>query len=356
MRYHSLLVLFTIHYLLFTLHSSLLTAAEIRFRSEPVSCTGTLVLLQDVAEVSGADADTLRQTVLFAAPASGERRIVGKVELRNLLTQLGINGVDHKITVGESVTLLGGASQGEAAKSLTPHASRVTPELIETLEKQIAEALVVYLDHCAADDLPWNVTVQLSQDQAYALATGGRIDDISGGVSPLTGRQRFDIRMSKPVVVGVEALVELPLRAVVVKRSLPRGYIIGPSDVELRSVDKVRGEDYFVDVSAVVGMETTTAVREFAVLNQSMLRKPILIRKGDIVTVRSMNNGIIVRVNGKALDDGVKGANILVERIDDDAKSTRHRRGPQEPAPTFTARVADAGVVEVYAAARRIER
>ena len=346
-----------LHYpflLLFLIISTFASAAEIRFHGEPVSCTGTLVLLQDVAEVNGVDAETLRQTVLFAAPASGERRVVGRVELRALLSQLGINSIKHKITEPDSLTLLGGntsphvsVSQGEAAK-------RMTSALIETLEKQIAEALVVYLDRCAADNLPWNVTVKLTQEQAYGLATGGQIVEITGGSSPLTGQQHFDIRMSKPSVVSVDAVVELPQRAVVVRRSLPKGYIISASDVELRSVEKFRSEDYFVDLSAVIGMETTGVVREFSVLNQSMLRKPILVRKGDIVTVRSMNNGIIVRVNGKALDDGVKGATILVERIDDDAKPNRNRRS-QDPVPTFTARVADAGVVEVYATVRRIE-
>ena len=352
MRYHSLLVLLTIHYSLLTINYPL-SAADIRFRSEPILCTGTLVLLEDAAEVSGADAETLRQTVLFTAPASGERRIVDQVELRNLLAQLGISGTGHRISAVDSLTLLGtsqakfSASQGEAAK-------RLTPALIETLEKQLAEALTVYLDRCAADNLPWNVTVKLTQEQAYSLATGGQIVEITGGSSPLTGQQRFDIRMSKPSVVSVEAVVELPQRAVVVKRSLPKGYIISASDVELRIVERFRSEDYFVDLSAVIGMETTGVVREFSVLNQSMIRKPILVRKGDIVTVRSMNNGIIVRVNGKALDDGVKGATILVERIDDDTKPNRNRRN-QDPVPTFTAKVADAGVVEVYAAVRRID-
>ena len=346
------------YYLLFAilLVSVFASAAEIRFHGEPVSCTGTLVLLQDVAEVSGTDAEELRQTVLFSAPANGERRVVEKVELRNLLSQVGISSVEHRISVVDSITLIGGGelskfsdSQGEAAK-------RMTPTLIETLEKQIAEALIVYLDRCVkGDNLPWNVTVKLTQEQAYALATGGRIDDISGGSHPLIGNQRFEIHMSKPIVVSVDAVVTLPQMAVVVKRSLPKGYIVSESDVLLRPVEKMRGEDYFVDLSAVIGMETTTTVREFSVLNQSMLRKPILVRKGDIVTVRSMNNGIVVRVNGKALDDGVKDGNILVERIDDDAKSNRTRRN-QEPVPTFTARVVDAGTVEVYAAVRRIDR
>jgi len=353
MRYHSLLILFAIHYSLFTIHYSLLTAAEIRFHSEPVSCTGTLVLLQDVAEVSGTGAEELRQTALFAAPANGERRVVGKVELRNLLSQVGISSVEHRISVADSITLIGGEALSQAGASQGEATKRMTPALIETLEKQIAEALIVYLDRCVSGNLPWNVAVKLTQEQAYALATGGQIVDISGGSNPLTGQQRFDIRMSKSVVVAVDAVVELPQRAVVVKRSLPKGYIISESDVELRCVDKIRGEDYFVDVSAVIGMETTGTVREFSVLNQSMLRKPILVRKGDIVTVRSMNNGIVVRVNGRALEDGVKGNSILVERIDEDAKTNRSRRS-QEPMPTFTARVVDAGTVEIYAAARRI--
>ncbi len=362
-----LCTLFVIHCSLFTVRCSL-SAAEIRFMSEPVSCDG-LVLLQDVAEVSGNDVDieTIRQTVLFAAPAPGERRVLGKVDIRNLLSRLGLGGGKHSLSGAETLTVLGSSeSQSETVK--TPRVSEITPELINTLEKQVAEALTVYLDRCLTTDpqqpshLPWNVSLKLSNEQAYALATGGRIDDISGGSNPLTGPQRFDIRMSrtdfrtgKPVVVSVDADVVLPQQAVVVKRSLPKGYIIGESDVELRRVESLKNDGFFIDRSAVVGMETTTSVREFSTLDSNMLKQPTLVKKGDIVTVRSMNNGIVVRVYGKALDDGVKGGNILVERIDEDApKAGRSRRGPQEALPTFTARVADAGTVDVYAAARRV--
>ncbi len=343
-------------------------AAEIKFKDEPVRCTKTLVLLGDVAEIVAqqeVNVDQLRQTILCKAPMIGEQRTFSAVELRTLLSQVGVDSTKHSLSGKGSLTLIGAESSATPGTASCKDA--VSSQLIKTLENQLSEALAVHLNRTvtknmdAQRELPWSIALKLNRDQAYALATGGRIDDIEGGEAPFTGIQGFrivmknvDVNTGHKIVVAVDADVSVEQRIVVVKRTLPKGYIIGESDVELRKVEKFRGDDFLIDLSDAIGMETTAVVREFSVLESAKIKHPTLVRRGDIVTVRSMMNGIIVRLNGKALDDGVKGSTILIESLVENDTKNRTRRNAKEPAPTFSARVTEPGTVEVYASTTKI--
>jgi hypothetical protein len=85
-------------------------------------------------------------------------------------------------------------------------------------------------------------------------------------------------------------------------------------------------------------------VREFTTLPQSSLRQPFWVRKGEIVTVRAVKGGLVVRTEAIALQDGVEGDTISVEKIDFNAP----RRGPREAPVTYLARVCAPKMVEVF--------
>ncbi|MDR0871471.1 MAG: flagellar basal body P-ring formation chaperone FlgA [Planctomycetaceae bacterium] len=375
-----------------------LLAAEIRLKSEPVQCTQTLIALGDVATVVGntAEVEELRQTVLCVAPQDSETRVFTKNELRSLLSQLGISSSKHQITGAEQITLTAvnptknsfiqelprqsrskpspivtanysyKKEQDDSQRFVVPAAVRSVNPLrkdnlpapfMNTLETQIAGAINVFLSSNSETKTTYKITVHLTQEQARLLVTSGQIEDITElnereTALPASTR-KFTLQMQKrsgsgePVYANVEAEVTVLYQAAVLKRSLPKGALISESDVMLKQVDNVKGE-VFTGISALTGQETTGSLREGSVITTGMVKKPTWVHKGDIITVRVQNNGIFVRTEGTALQDGTDGGTVSVETIPYKNPSVRGRQAKQEPA-TFLAKVCAPKTVEVFA-------
>ncbi|GHT26063.1 hypothetical protein FACS18942_02740 [Planctomycetales bacterium] len=370
---------------LITLLTLQVSAAEIRLKNAPVSCSGNFVLLEDVADIipnrNGENIEQLRQTILFPAPRSGEQRVITPIELRNLFAHIGIKSIEHqfsgamKTVVGNNVPVqnplirqasylkpanaeLNGVISGNAANAVNSN-TMVSPKLIQTLEKQLAEAINVYLDSIMQEENSKNkvrkITVKLDAEQSHRLATGGKIVEITGGQAPFLGKQKFEIQMSRAdsmtqrnVSVNAEADITEIQKIICASRSLPKGHIINESDLTLTALENNINVDGFTKTSEILGMETTSQIREKSVLSQSVLKRPAWVKKGDVVSVRSINNGIIVKTNGIAQEDGAENDTVQVSILDTAAlKNNRQNKKNEQPA--FTARVSQPKTVEVYA-------
>lgn len=380
-------------------------AAELRLHSQPVVCPGTLVLLQDIARIvpeSGENVGRIGKTVLLTAPMQGEQRTLKTIELRNILSRLGLPSSQYRLTGATEITLVGPAAGSDRSTNsiqqcggtvssrsvpVNPMSSHVpsnhaiqqtsysvarpiqavstqktaldtTPRLVETLQNQLADALAVYLNHTDGFDKTskrsWKIKVKLDQDQARALATGGQIEEIFGGVAPYVGVQNFNIQMQRVEpstgygrVVSIEAHVSVQHRVVAVRRTLPRGYIITENDLTIIDVDKLPGNEFFIDPTDVVGMETISTIRERNVLQPKSLKRPLLVRKGEGVTVHSKSGGIVVRVNGISQDDGSLGDTVVIARPEPTSKNRRTKTSAAQQ--TYLARVCGPQTVEVHA-------
>ncbi|MCL2006317.1 MAG: flagellar basal body P-ring formation chaperone FlgA [Planctomycetaceae bacterium] len=369
-----------------------LYAAEIRLKSTPIQCTEPLVTLADIADVlpmgdanrTREDLEPLRKLVLFPAPTDGQTRTLDQWEVRSMLSQLGINTLHHFVSGVDKVTIHGLAPNGIMPTSTAPsiadpvgpnaqfviQANYLTPagtnsvkpldvrsamptsampskvsdaEFADRLTEQVADALSVYLNFTNRIERSWEIALTLSPEQVNLFATSGQIAEITGGFAPFTGYQQFSIRMQTGVTISVEAVITLPTEIVVARRTLPRGYIINASDVMLQRADRVRGENFVVDINSVIGKETVKAVRELSPLSQSDVRQPLWVRKGEIVTVRAVNGGITVHTEATAMQDGVEGDTISVAKLDLTAK-----RGKREEPVTYLVRVCAPKTVEVF--------
>ena|GEM_PF-1649404 len=369
-------------------------AAEIRLKSSPIFAD-SLVLLSDIADIlptGNEDVGQLGQWVLFPAPAEGTERTLEQWEVRSMLSQLGVNMLHHFVSGASKIQIIGASgfvglnpagttpagiglldslgpnaqfvvqanylaptpnagNESQNTEALRQHSSQLQTTISDAmaleiggqLESQIADALNVYLNYTNQIDRSWDISLKLTPDQIRAFATSGQIADIAGGHLPFTGQQQFTIRMQNGFSVPVNAVVALSTEIVVVRRALPRGYIIRESDVMLQKADKIRGEDFIVDSRSVVGMETVKAVREFTPLKQSDIRQPLWVRKGEIVTVKAVNGGITVRTEATAMQDGVAGDTITVAKID-----LTQKRGRKEETVSYLARVCAPKTVEVF--------
>ncbi len=96
-------------------------------------------------------------------------------------------------------------------------------------------------------------------------------------------------------------------------RPLNRGDIILESDLE--SIEIKGGgahRIYITDNDALIGMSVKRAIRAGVPMRAADITKPIIIAKGDMITMAFEAPGIILTTRGKSLDDGVQGATVRV--------------------------------------------
>lgn len=105
--------------------------------------------------------------------------------------------------------------------------------------------------------------------------------------------------------IQVSALLQRQVHALVVQQTLRRGEPILPGQVVLAPVvlDQPRSAP-LVDAELVVGQVVSTLLRPGAVLYPEHLQAPLLVRRGDLVTVRCQVGGLMIRTVARAMEDG----------------------------------------------------
>ena len=311
-------------------------AAEIQLRSE-CHVRGSVVTLGDVAEISGGDARevaTLAAIELFPAPSTGQR-FVRVREIQDLLLMRGVDLVPHRFSGMAQTTILTGDT-GADTRVLAPAA-------VKKAERQASDAIAAYLRQRATAEA-WRVAVTLDQRQARLVSAAGGSITVRGGTAPWVGLQHFEFSLYSPdgsVTIPLDATVALPETVVVTTRTIGRGAMIGPADVELQRVEAGQQGEPFHSLDEVIGKEAGQAIGTGLVLDHNVVRSPLVIHRGDVVTVFARTSGIRVKTVARARDEGSLGDLISVESL-------------QDRKPYFV-RVCGVQEVEVYARPMRSE-
>jgi flagella basal body P-ring formation protein FlgA len=219
--------------------------------------------------------------------------------------------------------------------------------VIGSPQQAAAEAILAHLQQATGEEpgaeQAWHVEMQLTAQQRKQLASTQGAIVATGGASPWVGSQSFELACETAegaVRIPVTAQVSLPSSVVTVTRSVPKGAVLRAADVVLVAQDaktSARNEEAFHAIGEVLGKEAMRPIAPGQVLDNSNLRRPVLIRRGEVVTVYARAAGIEVRTTGRALDDGSEGDLVGIESID----------GPQKR--QFDAKVCGPQTVEVWA-------
>ncbi|HRX78971.1 MAG: flagellar basal body P-ring formation protein FlgA [Planctomycetaceae bacterium] len=142
----------------------------------------------------------------------------------------------------------------------------------------------------------------------------------------------------KVVTVGLQVPAsETADMVVVTRRTLNRGDIIRDADVELQPRDpKNQSFQVATERHAVVGMELLYPIREGQTIILNQLRKPLMVKRGELIRVRARAAGVQVTTTAKAMEDGAMGDIIIVQSLENREQYATHVTGTQQ--------------VEVYAA------
>jgi len=99
-------------------------------------------------------------------------------------------------------------------------------------------------------------------------------------------------------------------------RPLARHTVLGPDDIrtERRDIGTL-GPGVVTDPARAVGKELRTTLRPGAVLFESLLKNPQLVKRGDMVTILARSAGLRITVPGMALGAGAMGDLIRVKNM-----------------------------------------
>jgi flagella basal body P-ring formation protein FlgA len=306
---------------------------------ERVAVTGSVVRLGDIAEVTSSAAGVagggqdaalvaeLASVPLMPAPVAGSTKFLTIVQVRDLLAA---NGVDLR-----GVTIRGAAHVAvvpqPASTTISPPGRRSPqPPSREVAAQQATQAIVAYLRQQTGHDL-WNVTVSPDDNLLDACWQLGSDLPVAGGQAPWTGRQRFAATLpgaEKPMLIF--AAVERVEMVAFALRAIERGDFVRATDVALQPYTQAVPTNASRSLDAIVGKEAVQGIRAGSMVMTNQVRAPVLVRRGERVSVCAKAAGVIVRTYATAQQEGSLGDLIAVQPLDSKEKYSARVSGVRE--------------------------
>jgi flagella basal body P-ring formation protein FlgA len=120
----------------------------------------------------------------------------------------------------------------------------------------------------------------------------------------------------KPWSLYVQASVRSFGKVLVTARPLGRGEVVQAGDIVLKRQELGRlRSGYLTDPAQAVGKRLVRSVNAGTVLSAGLLRAPLMVHRGDRVTIIANTGGLQVRMAGTALEDGAQGQMIRVRNL-----------------------------------------
>jgi flagella basal body P-ring formation protein FlgA len=115
--------------------------------------------------------------------------------------------------------------------------------------------------------------------------------------------------VSVPVRIGILGDV------LVAARALGRGHPLTPEDVRIERRDVTGPQDPLRELADIEGRITVRPIAQGESMLPSLLERPPLVRRGDIVLVTAEGRGLRVTAQGEAKQDGKSGDVIRVRNL-----------------------------------------
>lgn len=272
---------------------------------------GDAVRLGDVAELTGDAAQGLADTIVatFAGDATELRLSLATV--RDVLDERGVNWglMSLKGYAACRVSRLIEAREPtlERAAAAAPNPeTEVRLDTALTLRGQI-EALLAQMAGVPREDLRFTFSDRdAEQLAASALHHRFEIEPMSTSVLgrvPVRVRRYTGGQVAETFTVTVD--VARRALALVATRTISRDEPFTAGSVQVREVylDDDRGEP-LADASLIVGQQAAAVLREGGVIYPEHVRSPVLVKRGELITVRCLSGNLVVRTVGRAAQDG----------------------------------------------------
>jgi flagella basal body P-ring formation protein FlgA len=324
-------------------------AIDVKLRERVVPRT-SVVRLGDVADVAAADRQKARRLAavpLMPAPAPDTQRFLQQREIADMLAAGGVDlaeirfdGAPQVGIAGRSVASLplpsgGGlrvAGNASVAKRNAIMAGASAPAATVRLNESQSNALKALVGRMIGEQVKsksgkaaiGEIACDFNDRQLAQLAMATSAPVCAGGSAPWTGRQNFVFSFDTPAgpasVQVTAEIAEPPFPAIVATRPVARGGVITAADVELRMVEataRTAGTRPVADsVERIIGQEARQPLKAGEVVFADQVKSPLLVKRGDLISVGSQGGGVRVRTSARALQDGANGELIQVEALE----------------------------------------
>lgn len=268
-----------------------------------VHVEGPSITLGQLADISGDDAqqvNNLRQLKLGSAPSPGGSMVLTKEILGMRLASAGSNleGIVWQIPDSVTVTTNSQVISGQALinKAVVTIQERVGQKgdiRIAPLGS-VQDIIVPAGDVVLTSELPYGIHYNSPTATTITVSVNGQV------VSKIN--LRLDVKLYQQVAVAAN--------------QIGLGEIITADKLRYEQMDTGRlGLGYFSDMNKVAGLIARRSLPPGMVVTESMVNKPILIKRGSTVIILARIGDMEVTAAGQAMQDGNEGQLIRVRNI-----------------------------------------
>ena len=316
-------------------------AAADRIQLRPRADTeGPQVYLGDIADLEGRHAEALVELVVAQFKPKTTRMTISLAALRKRLRAKQINVA--------TISLVGFA-KCQVVRHLPPPApivaettAPIVANSIDDLHVDGPTTLREHFDHWLPQHLQLpseEIVIELSTKEIKSLAVSAQRDRFEFQLHGQARLGKLAITINRfsgqELVerIHVRPMVKRQRMAVVVKDRIKAGEPYTSDNVELRQVqmDRDRGQPVEA-IDQVIGMMARSTVKPGAMLFEKDLRKPYLVRKGQLITARCIAGNLMVKTVGRAEADGALDDIVMV-------RNEQASRGRKDPKATYFIRV-----------------
>lgn len=297
------------------------------------------VRLTDVADLEGPDATALADIAVATLNQGQNETDLSLDAVRQALNQqnvhwgrVSLRGYDHCRVSRVSLEAIPVDPQSASLPPMTNPMDEVDLDSAITLRDKVVQVIEQFagvgrgeLQIRFADTDAQTLGLSLWQDryefEPLSSSPLGRV--------PIAVRRYRDNRLTD--TYRITADVSRRYMAVVLKQSVARGQTFAPGDVEIREiyVDKTTYQP-MTDLAQVVGQTAAGVLRAGEPVFANQVRSPLLVRRGQLVTVRCIAGNLVIKTVARAAGDG--SINELIQVRNDRSRLTYAARvtGHQE--------------------------
>lgn len=183
------------------------------------------------------------------------------------------------------------------------------------IRQQVTEFL-----NTASANLNGDITVSVNNiDQRLRLRKcPSRIGITATSGTVKAGRNTIQVSClsDTPWRIFITGQVQVLRKILLTSVPISKGHMITASDIKIKKMDISKIPiNYFQDKTLVINKIAKRNIRAGSVLNANILTVPLLIKRGDNVSIIAANNGFTITMKGIAMANGSKGDNIKVKNI-----------------------------------------
>jgi len=310
-------------------------ADEIVLRATARIAPGADATLADIADLSGPRAEALGGTVIV--PAASLTPGWTRIDLARVTAALDARGdVAWGLLSLRGSECSIGVAAADRPKAPAPEPKGPAGQPADAIGPETVRGFLAVKIAASLGVKPAALRLEFDprDGDLLSMPTAGRTID-----ARITGASdRVPIRISifegERLIAGraiaVGALVQRQIA--VAKREIRRGQIIAAADIQTEerwvgpALAAVRPED-------AIGAAPKASLDQGQIITTNDIQSPVVIRRGDLVTVSSIHGGVLVRATARARSAATEGELVDLETLEPDRKQRR----------TFTARACGRG-------------